>query len=83
MTMNNLEVFYMDAEEFMTADDSTWMYDRMTDKKRDGFSDQEAAESLAGFYYWFCFPGCLPEGDAIGPFETETRAYADAESMGV
>jgi hypothetical protein len=28
----------------------------------------------AGFYYWFCTPGYLPEGDAIGPFATEQDA---------
>ena len=31
-----------------------------------------------GWFYWFCFPGCLPEGDARGPFETEDAALADA-----
>ena len=30
--------------------------------------------SEAGWYYWFCFPGCLPEGDPWGPFETENDA---------
>ena len=28
----------------------------------------------AGWYYWSCFPGCLPDSDAIGPFETEQEA---------
>jgi hypothetical protein len=28
----------------------------------------------AGWYYWYCFPGCLPEGDAIGPFASEREA---------
>ena len=34
-----------------------------------------------GFYYWFCFPGCLPEGDGmpIGPFASEKEAFEDAE----
>lgn len=32
----------------------------------------------AGFYWWSCFPGCLPDGDAIGPFATEEAALADA-----
>ena len=21
-----------------------------------------------GYYYWFCFPGCLPDGPATGPY---------------
>ena len=28
----------------------------------------------AGWYYWSCFPGCLPDSDAIGPFETEQES---------
>lgn len=33
-----------------------------------------------GYYWWPCFPGCLPDGDPIGPFETEAEAIADAQS---
>jgi hypothetical protein len=32
-----------------------------------------------GWFYWFCFPGCMPEGDPIGPFDTEAEAIADAQ----
>lgn len=39
---------------------------------------QKEAKNLEGWYYWTCFPGCLPEGDAIGPFKTEEEAQADA-----
>jgi hypothetical protein len=31
-----------------------------------------------GWYYWTCFPGCLPDGDPNGPFDTETEALEDA-----
>ena len=31
-----------------------------------------------GWYWWPCFPGCLPDGDAVGPFETERDAVIDA-----
>lgn len=31
-----------------------------------------------GWYWWACFPGCLPDGDPIGPFDTEAKALADA-----
>jgi hypothetical protein len=34
----------------------------------------------AGWYYWPCFPGCLPDGDPSGPFATEQLAIADAQS---
>ena len=31
-----------------------------------------------GWYYWHCFPGCLPDSDPIGPFATEAEALASA-----
>ena len=27
-----------------------------------------------GWYYWYCFPGCLPDSDPFGPFESEETA---------
>jgi hypothetical protein len=38
-----------------------------------------AALPDAGWYYWYCFPGCLPDSDPIGPFETEAEAKAAAQ----
>lgn len=40
----------------------------------------ETAYGLAqpGWYWWSCFPGCLPDGDPVGPFETEAAALEDA-----
>jgi hypothetical protein len=41
--------------------------------------DREAeAESLAGYYWWTCCPGCMPESDASGPFDAEEEANEDA-----
>lgn len=31
-----------------------------------------------GWYWWPCLPGCLPDGDPIGPFATKAEALADA-----
>ena len=31
-----------------------------------------------GWYFWFCFPGCLPDSEAEGPFETEAAALEAA-----
>ena len=47
---------------------------------------QEAAVALAGeeggteggWFWWPCFPGCIPDGPAIGPFKTRAEAIADA-----
>ena len=39
----------------------------------------EEGEPLETGYYWRpCFPGCLPGGDASGPFATAGEALADA-----
>jgi hypothetical protein len=39
--------------------------------------DDEHLES--GWYWWSCFPGCLPDGEPNGPFATEAEALADAQ----
>lgn len=31
-------------------------------------------EQLAGWYWWCSMPGCLPDSDAFGPFETREEA---------
>jgi len=36
-------------------------------------------DTKAAWYYWYCFPGCLPDSDPIGPFETESEALAAAQ----
>ena len=33
----------------------------------------------AGWYWWACFPGCLPDGDPSGPFATSRDALEDAD----
>jgi hypothetical protein len=33
----------------------------------------------AGWYWWACFPGCLPDGDPSGPFATEQEAIDNAQ----
>lgn len=35
-----------------------------------------------GWFYWCCLPGCLPEGDPIGPFKTQKEATLDAINNG-
>ncbi len=31
----------------------------------------------SGWYWWPCFPGCMPDGEANGPFATEAECIAD------
>lgn len=34
---------------------------------------------LVGWYWQACFPGCLPDGEPMGPFPTKAEALADAQ----
>lgn len=34
-------------------------------------------ESMFGWYWWPCWPGCLPDAEANGPFKTSDEAYED------
>jgi len=60
------ETFFMTAGDI---EDSGWLED-----------DDEPISSLekAGWYWWACFPGCLPDGEPRGPFKTERDAINDA-----
>jgi hypothetical protein len=36
-------------------------------------------ESESGWYWWACFPGCLPDGEPSGPFAYSQQAHQDAD----
>jgi hypothetical protein len=38
-------------------------------------------EIEGGWFYWSCFPGCLPDGAPVGPFKSQPEALADARSF--
>ena len=40
--------------------------------------EEEDFQLPPGWYWWVCFPGCLPASDAMGPFNTKAEALADA-----
>lgn len=60
---DSVEVFWHDQEDTEEGDCWTW--------------DGEPAPS--GWYYWACQLGCIPDGDPIGPFQTEGDAWSEAE----
>lgn len=43
-----------------------------------GPEDNDPNWNGPGWYWWPCFPGCLPDGDPVGPFNSSSAAYADA-----
>lgn len=42
-------------------------------------SDEDWEPVKAGIYYWFCFPGCLPDSEMYGPFDNVDEAISDAQ----
>lgn len=41
-------------------------------------SGRAEATGRQGWFYWFCYPGCLPDSEENGPFDTYEAALADA-----
>lgn len=40
---------------------------------------RQELESVRGWYWWPCFPGCMPDCDEpFGPFKDEQSAIKDA-----
>jgi hypothetical protein len=68
MRYGTCEIFYVTIEE-QTPATCFWNKD-----------DNEPMGQ--GYFYWTCLPGCLPEGDPVGPFETSEDAYRDAVEYG-
>jgi hypothetical protein len=65
-SLPNVEVFYAQMGQLFQADPGD-EYGGETDN------------SLAGWYWQACFPGCMPDSDPFGPFETEAEAIKAAQ----
>lgn len=48
--------------------------------QRDNWTDDDGTPYEPGFYWWVCSPGCLPDSEPFGPFDTESEAIEDARS---
>jgi hypothetical protein len=60
-----------EQDEHALPDVETW-------QEYPGGIDYRGERIEAGWYYWFCLPGCLPDSDPVGPFASEDEALADA-----
>lgn len=87
----NTEVFEVSAADFINADPESWQAERLAERMAErSDTDPELhpttreadlileANALAGFYWWTCSPGCMPDSEASGPFESELEAVEDA-----
>jgi hypothetical protein len=86
----NIEVFQLTAREVAEMDeDMVHEYMRrhefrlasMNSRTREAMFGAMIAENNieGGWFWWACFPGCLPDGPAIGPFKTFKEAKADSQ----
>lgn len=72
----DVEVFHIDKTEMLSwlnTEGSTWaeMFDPCCDD-----SKEDSANRLSGWYYQTCLPGCMPDSDPFGPYETEEKAVS-------
>ena len=87
----DIEVFELTARE-VAAQDEDIAYEFMkrpefrlaaiNSKVREKLLDAiiEEAEITGGWFWWACFPGCLPDGPPNGPFDSYAEALADAQN---
>ena len=76
--LKNVEIFEVTADEFLSAESGTWQADRLQVTALTELpAIDQAAQAIAGFYWWTCAPGCLPDSEAVGPFETREEAEED------
>ena len=65
---------YMKRREFRLAS----MNSRDRERMFDAMIEEEGI--TGGWFWWACFPGCMPDSDATGPFASRAEALADAQS---
>jgi hypothetical protein len=48
----------------------------MSSKARDAMLSAmvEELQITGGWFYWYCFPGCMPEGSPMGPYPSREAA---------
>ena len=43
--------------------------------------DCEPERMEIGYYWWSCFPGCSPDSEPFGPYDTEAEAVDAAQDI--
>jgi len=75
MSLHYLDVSRASEPRYMPSIE-TFYVDEGSD---DDYRTEDGGDPLAeGWYWWCCMPGCLPDGEPCGPYETEAEAVADA-----
>ena len=72
MMKGNMKFFIVDSEELIES---------MMEAARESGSESIVEDYRGKWAYWSCLPGCLPDSDIFGPFNTLKEAIADCENM--
>jgi hypothetical protein len=91
-TIPDFEVFELNAHEVAEMDeDLIRQYSRkheyrlatMNNRTREAMLDAivENEGITGGYFFQFCFPGCLPESSPFGPYPTRQAAIEAARDM--
>jgi len=86
----DIEVFQLTATEVAeTMEDEIWEFMKRREFRLAAMNSRDRGKMLdamveelgieGGWFWQACFPGCLPDGPPIGPFETYAAALADAQ----
>jgi hypothetical protein len=88
-SLPDLEVFQLTAREVAEQDEEmihdymrrhefklAAMNSRVRERMFDTMIEEQGIEG--GWFYWYCFPGCMPDCDATGPFASYAEALAAA-----
>lgn len=88
-TLPDIEVFQLTAAEVVERDEEL-MYEALKQFPLAGFNRRDRQKAIdwaieesgtnGGYFYWYCFPGCLPDSEPIGPFDSYKDALADAQA---
>jgi hypothetical protein len=85
-------VYQLTAREVAEMDDDTidsylrrreFQLAAMSDRVRDAMFDAMIEDNgiTGGWFFDYCFPGCLPDSAAFGPYESRDAAIAAARDM--
>lgn len=91
-SLPDVKVFQLTAAEVVEQDDDLMReYSRrhefrlatMNSRVRERMIDAIVEEQgiTGGWFYWYCFPGCLPDSDPFGPYPTRADAIAAAQEQ--
>lgn len=93
-TLPDVEIFQLTAEEVARSEayeDEQHEFMRRYEYRTASMSSRAQAAMIdamieelgitGGWFYWYCFPGCMPESSPFGPYPSVDAALAAARNM--